>query len=118
MTVSGSQIIRLTQRVLIPYECAQYAVDQSRRRTIGVALGLLHRLIDRRRYGHPVTEQDLIRAEAQNIQHDRLELFELAFHLLRQIIIQQHPILQHAVTQPRSKSRVAAVERVARDIFL
>ena len=84
---------------------------------VGVGLRLLDGLIDGGGDGDLVQKQDLIRAEAQNIEHDWLQLCKRRGDHLRQIKVQQQPVLHHAVHEPRGQRRVAAAEAVAGDIL-
>ena len=96
---------------------AQRAVDQPGGALVGIGLCLFDGLIDGGGDGDLVQKQDLIRAEAQNIEHNRLQLCKRRGDHLRQIKVQQQPVLHHAVHEPRGQRRVAAAEAVAGDIL-
>ena len=118
MAVFRRQIRRLRQRVSASRHRAQQPVDESRRAPVRIALALLDRLIDRRRHRDLIQKYDLERAQPQDIQHDRLKLPQLPVQEVRNIKIQQHPVLQHAVAEPAGQRRVARIEPVAGDILL
>ena len=111
------EVLRRGERVLLPRERAQRAVDQPGGALVGIGLCLFDGLIDGGGNGDLVQKQDLIRAEAQNIEHDRLQLCKRRGDHLRQIKVQQQPVLHHAIHEPRGQRRVAAAEAVAGDIL-
>ena len=118
MAVFCREVPGLVEAPLFPRQRAKRSVCHSRSLLVHVPLRLLDGLVDRRRIRDFVQQQNLIRAKAQNVQHRRLQARKSARHNLLQIMIQQHPVLHHAVGKRSCQRRVAPLEPVALHIFL
>ena len=118
VAVADGQVLRRLKLLALPDGAAQNAVDQPRRTAVGVALGLLHCLIDGGGRRNLVQEQKLIQAQPQNVQHHRLQLLDGTGQQVLDVVIQHHPVLQHAVAQSAGQGRIPGVQPVPGNIFL
>ena len=96
----------------VGHKFSQHRVDQTGRLGAAVALDHLHRLIHRSPVGDLVHKQDLIGPDPQNIQNDRLQMVGPLGTVTPDIVIQQHPVLDHAIGEPGGQSGVPAVQPV------
>ena len=90
----------------MPGGIAQHAVDETGRGAVGVFLPLLHRLVDGGGGGDFIHVGNLIKPQAKDIQHHRLELFEIGFHQGLELKVQAHLILDDAVDKACGQRRV------------
>ena len=118
MTVARGKILRLAEALLLPRQRAQTAVGHTGGFFVYIMFRLFDRLIDRCRIRNFVQQQNLIRAEPQNIEHHRLQPGHRSANDLRKIKVQQQPVLHHAVDQLRRQRCSAPVQPVALHIFL
>ena len=118
MTVAQSRVGRRRQLVSLAQGAAEHAVNQPRSLPVGVFLALVHRLVDCGRGRNLVQKPELIESQPENIQHHRLEPRRAALDQAVQPMVQQQPVLHHAVNQPRGQGSVPAVQAVPGDIFL
>lgn len=118
MAVPGGQILGFGQLSPAANRSPQDAVHQARSPGIGILFALLHRLMDGGGVGDFIHIENLIQAQAQNVQHHRLQIPEPAPDQLAQVKIQKHPVLEHAVAQPGCQSRVPPVQPVSLGVFL
>ena len=110
VAVAQTQVVRQRQRHG-PQQIAQHAVDQTGRLLVGQTARLLHGLVHRSRGRDSIQKAELIGGQPQDIAHDGLQL---AAHEAAQPVVEQHAVLQHAVTQPGSQRRLAAVHPAQR----
>ena len=94
------------------------SVDKARRLPPFHNLGQLHRLVDCGAVRDLVQIQDLVGPHPQDIQQGRLEMVRLLGAVSRQIKVQQHLVLQHAVDDPAAQGRVRAGETVPAQLRL
>ena len=118
MAVCYREVFGLFEAPLFPRQRAKRSVCHSRSLLVHVPLRLLDGFVDRRRVRNLIQQQNLIRAETQNIQHRGLQARKPTGYNLLQIMIQQHPVLHHAVGKRSCQRRVAPLEPVALHIFL
>ena len=84
---------------------------------IGILFPLLHRFIDRRRDRYLIQKQDLEHAKPQDIQHNRLQLFDRTVQARLYLKVQQHPVLQNTIAQPAGQSSIPPVKLIPDNIF-
>ena len=80
-----------------------------------MALGHLHRLIDGGAMRDLIHKQDLISADPQDIQDQRLQPLRLLRAPQTDIVVQIHAVLDHAVGDTAGQCCVAAVQAVFGD---
>jgi len=117
MAVSGGEIPRLRQAALLAHDGAQNAVYKTGGARVGIFSGFVYRLVHGGRVGDLIQLCDLIDAKPENIQHHGLQIAQARVQIVRDIEIQQHPVLQHAVAEPARERCVAPVEPAADDVF-
>ena len=93
----------------------QDGVDHTRRLFPAVALGHLHGLVDGGTGRHLIQKQDLVAPQTQDVADDGLQPFRALAAPAADIVVQQHPVLDHPVAQAGGQRRIPAVQLIFGD---
>ena len=121
MTVPQRQIVRraapgqLRHIQPVGHEFTQHGIHHAGCSGAAMALGHLHRLIDGGAMRDLIHKQDLISADPQDIQDQRLQPLRLLRAPQTDIVVQIHAVLDHAVGDTAGQRCVAAVQAVFGD---
>ena len=119
MAVLFFQCSRLFQRAEGTNRISEHCIDKawSEALLFAVPLCQVHGFIHRSGLGDLVQKIDLIKAQVQNIPHRRMQILQFAAEQLLQIVIQQPPVLQHTVAQPRTERCIPPIQPIPGHIF-
>ena len=119
MGIFRRQIRRSRQGIPAPDRIAQNAVDQCCGVLLlfAVALRQIHGLIDRGGIGDLVQKQELIQPQMEDVPEHGPQVLEPSGQQLLEVVVQQCPVLQHAVGQPCGQGRVPAVQPVPGELL-
>ena len=119
MGIFRRQIRRSRQGIPAPDRIAQNAVDQCCGVLLlfAVALRQVHGLIDRGGIGDLVQKQELVQPQMEDVPEHGPQVLEPSGQQLLKVVVQQRPVLQHAVGKPCGQGRVPAVQPVPGELL-
>ena len=98
---------------------AQDAIDQGRGVLLlfAVALGQIHGLIDGSGLGDLVQKQDLIQSQMEDIPEHRPQILQPPSQELLQIVVEERPVLQNAVSKAGGQGGIPAIQTVPGELL-